>query len=150
MRTRSIACLMGLAILAMACTRDGDEGGAAQQAANTPAPPEAEATLTGSVGYRQRIALPPGAVVKVWLEDISRADAKAERLDEQVIETDGRVPVPFELSYDPAGIDPRHRYAVRAQIWVEDELWFTTTRVNPALNDAGTGPFDLMLDMVRK
>ena len=102
------------------------------------------------MGYRQRIALPPGAVVKVRLEDISLADVKATVLDEQVIETTGQVPIPFELTYDPAAVDPRRRYAVRAQIWVEDELWFSTTRVNPALNDAGKGPFDLMLDMVRQ
>ena len=150
MRTRSIACLIGITVLAMACSRDGGDAGTAQQGASAPAPSEARATLTGSVGYRQRIALPPGAVVKVTLEDISLADAKALVLDEQVIETTGQVPIPFELAYDPAAIDPRHRYAIRAQIRVDDELWFTTTRVNPALNDAGTGPFDLILDMVRK
>mgnify|MGYP001818083171 FL=1 len=150
MRARSLACLAGAAFLAVACSNDGGDGDAGEQAAAAPAASEARATLTGSVGYRQRIALPPGAVVKVRLEDISLADVKATVLDEQVIETTGQVPIPFELTYDPATVDPRHRYAVRAQIWVEDELWFSTTRVNPALNDAGKGPFDLMLDMVRQ
>jgi putative lipoprotein len=150
MQARTLAGLAGAAFLAMACSNDGGDGAAADGAAAAPTASEARATLTGSVGYRQRIALPPGAVVKVRLEDISLADAKARVLDEQIIEASGQVPIPFELAYDPAAIDPRHRYAVRAQIWVEDELWFSTTRVNPALNEAGTGPFDLMLDMVRQ
>lgn len=148
MRARPVACLIGMTFLAMACSNEGGDSGTV---AEGPPPAAATtATLTGTVGYRQRIALPPGAVVTVRLEDISLADAKATLLAEQVIESSSQVPIPFELNYDPTSVDPRHRYAVRAQIRVEDELWFTTTRVNPVLNDAGTGPVDLMLDMVRR
>lgn len=32
-------------------------------------------TITGTVAYRERIALPPNAVVTVTLEDVSLADA---------------------------------------------------------------------------
>ncbi|MHC6802504.1 YbaY family lipoprotein, partial [Vibrio antiquarius] len=34
-------------------------------------------TITGTVAYRERIALPPNAVVTVALEDVSLADAPA-------------------------------------------------------------------------
>ncbi len=149
MKARPFACLIGSVFLAVGCSSDSGDGGDAGTVTEAP-PPAANATLTGTVAYRQRIALPPGAVVTVRLEDISLADVKAKLLAEQVIESGAQVPVPFELNYDPTAVDPRHRYAVRAEIRVEDELWFTTTRVNPVLNDAGTGPVDLMLDMVRR
>ena len=35
-------------------------------------------TITGTVAYRERIALPPNAVVSVALEDVSLADAPAK------------------------------------------------------------------------
>ena len=40
------------------------------------------ATIRGSAAYRERMALPPGAVLAVALQDISRADAPAETLAE--------------------------------------------------------------------
>ncbi len=148
MRAGRVACFIGMAFFAMACSKEGGESGSAATA--PPPAAEAMASVTGTVAYRQRIALPPGAVVTVRLEDISLADVKAKLLAEQVIESSSQVPIPFELNYDPSAVDPRHRYAVRAQIRVEDELWFTTTRVNPVLNDAGAGPVELVLDMVRR
>ena len=92
--------------------------------------------VTGTVTYRERIALLPGSVVRVTLQDVSRADAPATVLAEQTITTAGEnVPIPFELSYDPAHIDPRHRYVVRAEIrdgagalqWTSDTAYPTIT-----------------------
>ncbi len=34
--------------------------------------------LTGTVTYRERIALSPGSVIDVQLQDVSRADAAAQ------------------------------------------------------------------------
>ncbi len=76
-----------------------------------------DAILSGTVTYLPRIALPPDAVVQVRLEDVSLADAPAVTLAEQTIPTGGRqVPLPFELRYDPARVEPRHRYSLRAEI----------------------------------
>ncbi|UIE36965.1 YbaY family lipoprotein [Leptodesmis sichuanensis] len=88
------------------------------------------ATVTGNVTYRPRIALPPNAVVKVSLQDVSRADAPAIVLDEQTIPTNGQqVPIPFTLRYDPSQIKPHHSYAVSARILVNGRLqWISTTR----------------------
>jgi len=87
-------------------------------------------TVTGTVTYRQRIALPPNAVVKVRLQDVSRADAPAVLLDEQTVSTNGKqVPIPFTLKYDRAQLQPTHTYAVSAQILVDGKLqWTSTTR----------------------
>ena len=44
------------------------------------------ATVTGTVTYKERIALPPeGVVVTVKVEDVSRADAPAVTVGEQII-----------------------------------------------------------------
>jgi putative lipoprotein len=85
----------------------------------------AGAAVTGTVAYRERVALPPTAVIKVQLVDVSRADAPAVVLGEQVIEAGGRqVPFAFEIRYDPARIDQRYTYAVQARIDDGDQLLF--------------------------
>lgn len=95
----------------------------------------AQTAVTGVVTYRQRIALPPDAVVRVQLEDTSRADAPAIVLGEQVIEAMGRqVPIPFSIPYDPAHINPNGRYTLRARIEsaAGDLLW-TNTQAYPVI-----------------
>jgi uncharacterized lipoprotein YbaY len=67
---------------------------------------EKQATVTGTVFYLQRILLPPDAAVEVKLVDISRQDAPAVTISDQKITDPGQVPIPFELPYDPAKIDP--------------------------------------------
>lgn len=90
--------------------------------------------ISGTVTYRQRIALPADARVVVTLEDVSRADALATVLAEQTIETAGRnVPIPYRLIYDHNTIDARHRYVVRAKIFQADRLIWTSRSVHPVM-----------------
>lgn len=85
--------------------------------------------VSGTVTYRQRIALPEDAVVEVRLQEVSRLDAPAVTIAEQIIETEGQqVPFAFTLDYDPSDIDPRYTYVVQARILVDGELqWINTT-----------------------
>jgi uncharacterized lipoprotein YbaY/heat shock protein HslJ len=95
---------------------------------------QTSARVTGEVLYRERIALPPSAIVTVRLEDVSLADAPAVLIAEQRIEPMGKgPPYPFELAYDPAKIDERFSYAVRAEITDGDKLLFTTTERYPVI-----------------
>ncbi len=81
------------------------------------------ATVTGTVAYLERRAMPPEAVVTVRLQDVSRADAPAILVGEQRITMAGRqVPIPYEINYDPASIDPRMTYTVSARIEIGDRL----------------------------
>ena len=89
--------------------------------------------VTGSVLYRERMALPPEATLTVRLVDVSRADAPAVLLGEQVITPTGQVPIPFEIAYDPAQIDERMSYAVQARIEAGGELMFITTQHFPVI-----------------
>jgi len=94
--------------------------------------------ITGTAIYRERMALPPNAVFEATLEDVSKADAKAEVLGIARIENPGNTPIAFEIPYDASRIDPRHRYSVRARIVVGDRLLFITDRHYPVLT-AGHG-----------
>ena len=95
--------------------------------------------LRGTAAYRERMALPPGAVLEVQLEDISRADAPAEVLARASILTDRQVPIPFVLGYDPGRINPAHRYAVRATLSLDGPVRWRTDTIHPVLTQgAGT------------
>lgn len=93
-------------------------------------PAGATGVLTGTVTYLERIALPADARIAVQLVDVSRADAPALVLAEQVFRPNGRqVPLPFELRYDPKALDERYTYAVQARIEIGDALrWINTER----------------------
>src|SRR6478672_5321917 len=82
--------------------------------------------IRGTATYRERMALPPGAVLAVALQDISRADAAAETLAEARIPIEGQVPIAFALPYDPARLRPGRRYAVRGVIEIDGKVAFRT------------------------
>ena len=117
-----------------------------------PAPaqiPSASAKVTGTVTYRERMALPPNAVVQVSLQDISRADAPAVVLGEQTITTGGaQVPIPFEIAYDPAAIDQRMTYSVRARITVDGQLLFTSTTATLVITRGNPSDVEIVVQRV--
>ncbi len=118
----------------------------APSSASTPAP---TGKVTGTVAYRERIALPPTAVVKVQLVDVSRADAKAVVLGEQIIEAKGRqVPFAFEIPYDPAKIEASHSYAVQARIEDAGQLWFINDQRYAVITRGAPTKVDLVLKAV--
>ncbi|AZO31208.1 YbaY family lipoprotein [Mesorhizobium sp. M1B.F.Ca.ET.045.04.1.1] len=86
----------------------------------------AEKTIAGEVTYRERIALPPDAVLSVELADVSLADAPATIVGQRKIVPAGQVPIKFEISFDPTAIKPGRTYALQARITVDGRLLFTT------------------------
>jgi len=108
------------------------------------------ATVTGTVTYRERIALPgTGVVVTVQLQDVSRADAPAITIGEQVITDPGhQVPIAFEIEYSPDDIDERFTYAVRATIAVDGKLMFTTTTRYAVITRDNPTEVELVLEKV--
>jgi putative lipoprotein len=90
--------------------------------------------LRGTVSYHQRVALPPDAVLRVMIKDVSQTDAAAKSLAEEDIPAKGhQMPIKFELKYDPAALDPGHRYSILAKITHGDRLMFTSTNSYPVL-----------------
>lgn len=106
-----------------------------------PTPAGNQATLTGTLAYLQRIALPDDARVQVTLLDVSLADAPATQLAEHSFVSEGRqVPLPFSLSYDSDAINQAHRYALRGEIrdaegrlmWTTDSYYGVLTQGQPS------------------
>ncbi|TGQ46642.1 YbaY family lipoprotein [Mesorhizobium sp. M00.F.Ca.ET.216.01.1.1] len=107
----------------------------------------AEKTLKGEVMYRERIALPPNAVLSIQLADVSQADAPVAIVGERTVAPAGQVPIKFEISFDPRVIRPDMTYALEARITADDRLLFVSdmrNQVDP-LSDA---PQTVMLKMV--
>lgn len=102
--------------------------------------------VTGTVTYLQRMALPTNAVIQVQLAEVSLADAPANVIAEQSINLGQRqVPVPFTLNVDPAKIDPKRTYAVRAKITVGSELRFISERSYPVLTQGNPAHVEIIV-----
>ena len=129
-RTTGIWVFALMAGLFAAGCRPGEDGGVDGQAAT--------GSLSGTVLYRERIALPADATIVVRLEDVSRADAPADVVASQTIAADGRqVPIPFELDFAPERIEPNRRYALRAEIRAAGGELLFTTMTNRAVLEPG-------------
>ena len=103
-------------------------------------------SVTGTITYRQRIALTPNAVIEVKLIDGSRADAPSKTLTEQTIRPAGKqVPIAFELTYDPARIDPRGRYFIQVRILEGTQLRFATTDAYPVITGGNSNKVNVLV-----
>ena len=109
--------------------------------------PAAAGEIRGTVAYRERIALTPGARLEVSLEDISLADAPAKTIARLALEAPGQPPIAFSLQYDDQQIDPTRRYALRARIMEGEQLLFTTDTVVPVLTGDDEEDQKLLLHM---
>lgn len=106
--------------------------------------PASAGLITGTVTYRQRIALPKGAIVVAELFDMSDAAAPARIARSRTV-ADGQVPFRFQLSYDRSRIDPGRPYAVQARIVVDRAAWFVTDRPVPVLTQGNPSTVALLL-----
>ena len=109
----------------------------------------ASGKVTGFVSYENNDDLSPTAVLTVKLVDVSRADAAAGVVAQQVIQTNGlQVPIAYEVDYDPAKIDPGHRYAIQARIDDQGSLQYTSDRVYPVLTQGAKATASIELTQV--
>lgn len=102
------------------------------------------AELTGTASYRERMALPAGALLEADLLDVSLADAPSVRLGRTRIAAD-RTPIDFAIPYDAAAIDPRHSYVVAARISLDGQVLFRTDTAFPVLTRGAGESVELLL-----
>jgi len=124
-RTRDswfFSALLFAVVLAACSDKTGSMTGAKQEPDNS-----LMRVIRGEVWYRERISFSPGAEVVVTLEDQSRADAPATVITDYIHTIDGQGPFSFRLVYDPAALDERLTYGLRARIEQNGELIFTST-----------------------
>lgn len=109
----------------------------------------AASTITGSVLYRPRVALPPGSIVRVRLEDVSREDIAPVSVAESETVTSGeQVPIPFALAVDTSALDPRARYAFHATIEVDGLISFTTKTFQPLPADVPAAGIEIVVQPI--
>uniref|UniRef100_A0A9E8CSJ3 META domain-containing protein n=1 Tax=Bosea sp. NBC_00436 TaxID=2969620 RepID=A0A9E8CSJ3_9HYPH len=109
-------------------------------AATVPATPALAAprVLRGTVFYRERMALPPTAMIEVALVDISLADAPSRTIARTRLSGRG-IPARWTLRFDDRRIEPRNRYALQARITDRGQLLFINTTQHTVL---ASGPDD--------
>lgn len=83
--------------------------------------------ISGSVWFRERIALPPESVLTVQVQDVSRMDVAAEVLGEMAV-TVQAVPKDFLFVFKRDQFKPGHTYAIGARITKDDKLLFINTQ----------------------
>lgn len=81
--------------------------------------------LSGTASYRERMALPPGAVFKASLAEVSRPNAPANVIATTEVKSP-RTPINFVLAYDDQAISPDGRYVVRGRITLNGQVLFAT------------------------
>ena len=119
MITRTLASPLAIAML-LALTP-----GASSGAPSKPSSFASRARIMCTASYRERVALTPNASFEATLEDVSRADTRADVIARIRRDNPGQVPIAFQLSYDRHRIKPGHRYVVRATIHQGERLRFT-------------------------
>lgn len=106
--------------------------------------------VTGSVAYRERMALPADANVTVTLVDISRADAPATVISTVTFPAKGKqVPFNFSLPYKPEQLTGAQMVSLFATISVDGKLLYTSTEVNEVLTNGNPAQRDVMLERVQ-
>jgi putative lipoprotein len=106
----------------------------------------AQPRITGTVSYRERIALPPDASVQVRLDDVSQPEAAPRRVAEATFPTAGKqVPIPFELPYSAADIVPGRRYTVRAKILADGKTLFSTKTPYPVITRGAPTQLEILV-----
>ena len=101
--------------------------------------------LTGNVVYMERVAMAPDAIITVELQNASGGTTSV--IASRDINAEGRqVPIPFELPYDPASIDPAGTYLVSARITEAGQTTFSSQTGVPVLtNGAPTSNVEIMV-----
>lgn len=105
--------------------------------------------LTGTVAYRERVALPPDAIVEVWMIDASPGMLTQAILAQTTIATQGRqVPIRFELRYERDRVLPDHHYVVKAVIKSQEQMLFASVDGQPVITQGHPNDVALSLRQV--
>ncbi len=117
-------------------------------------PPIAQVSIshvTGTASYRERILMPAGSTLVVKVLDVSRADAPSETISEATYTLDGGgPPYNFDLRVFMDRVDPRHTYAVRAELRdPTGRLRFTTDQRHQVLTQGAPNTADIVMVGVR-
>ncbi|HAI32761.1 MAG TPA: hypothetical protein DCM48_25150, partial [Thalassospira sp.] len=108
-------------------------------------------SVTGSVSYRERIALSPdNTFLVVRLLDVSRADAPSVEIA-ALRQPVSNPPMVFVLPYDADDIDPRMTYVIEAKIVNADgDLLFRNDQAYPVLTRDAPSDVDILVRKIAR
>ena len=142
--------VIGISIVLMALAACGDDPAPANATVEVPSGKSPNASVSGTVTYRERIALSPGAKLVVSLRDVSYQDAAAPLIARQTIEDPGQVPIKFRVEYNRDDIDSRNTYSVSARIIESDgRLAFTNDTAYEVITGGKPSKVDMLLVLVQ-
>lgn len=126
-----------LALLVIACQTESAPSNARLE---VPSGREPNASVSGSVTFREQLTLTQGATLIVELRDVSYADAPAPLIARQTILGPGQVPIKFNVEYSREDISSRNVYSVSARIvesdsrlaFINDTAYEVITGGNPS------------------
>ena len=140
---------IGISIFLLAFTACGDDPALANATVEIPSGKRPNASVSGTVTYRERIALSPDAKLVVSLRDVSYQDAAAPLIARQTINNPGQVPIKFKVEYNREDIDSRNFYSVSARIIESDgRLAFTNDTAYEVITRDNPSKVDMVLVLV--
>ena len=108
------------------------------------------ASIKGTVTYRENLELTPAAVLVVELRDVSLQDASSILIARQTISTPGQVPIDYEVKYNRDDINPRNTYGISARIIESDDrLAFINDTAHDVITRGNPERVDMVLVLVQ-
>ncbi len=153
MNRKLVAAMFGVALTTLllgVLASCRDEQGPVNSVLEVTSGREANASVSGTVTYRERLALTPGAKLVVELRDVSLQDASAPLIARQTISDPGQVPIKFKVEYNRDDINSRNVYGISARIIEEDDrLAFTNDTAYDVITRGNPSKVDMLLVLVQ-
>jgi putative lipoprotein len=141
--------IASFATLVLALALGGCTGNGPTEVDVTSVSPAPASRVSGTVAYRERMALPADATVDLWITDIGSGVVTMAILGETTVPANGRqVPLPFELAIDPSRVNADRPYGIRAVIRAGGQTVFETREATPVLTQGQPATVVLMLNRV--
>ncbi|MEZ9821785.1 YbaY family lipoprotein [Shewanella sp. 10N.286.45.A1] len=104
--------------------------------------------IQGEVWYKERIALPPEAVISIKVQDVSLMDAPAVVIAE-FERSDVSTPTPFQFLINRDQFEAGHTYTIGARISLNDKLMFINEQAYKVDLDSSE-PMSVLLQKVAR
>ena len=141
---------IGISVVLLALAACGSDPTPANATVEMPSGRSPNASVGGTVTYRERLTLSPGAKLVVELRDVSYADATAPLIARQTISDPGQVPLKFKVEYNRDDIDSRNTYAISADIVESDgRLAFTNDTAYEVITHGNPNRVDMRVVLVQ-
>jgi putative lipoprotein len=99
--------------------------------------PKEKPRVTGAIEFKQKPTFLEGTEVKIQIQDVSIADAKAVVLGEKIIKDPKKTPIAFEVEYDGDKIKQNGRYSITCRITHKGKLLYVTDVNVPVITGKG-------------